>query len=147
MNDLINKLGAGLVTNSPEETGAIAQQLAKFFPENGTLALHGDLGVGKTTFIKGFAKGLGITKEITSPSFSIYTTYKGNRNLIHIDAYRLNNEEDMDTLMLEEFLKPPYALVVEWPEKIENWLDEETWHLTLSIETPGHHKIILKRSH
>lgn len=89
--------------------------------------LKGDLGAGKTSFTKGVAKGLGVTDTITSPTFSIMNVYdfpKGN--LIHIDTYRIENEEDLIEIGIEEYLGERNTIcVIEWPEKIPNLLKEK----------------------
>jgi tRNA threonylcarbamoyladenosine biosynthesis protein TsaE len=141
--NIFAKLEAGEVTRSALETQALAEALAGQLPPDTTLALHGNLGVGKTTFVQGLARGLGIQDLITSPTFTIFTLYRGPRQLIHLDAYRLESDQQIDTLMLEDFLVTPYCLAVEWPEKIAGWLPRETWHITLSIEEPGVHRVQL----
>ena len=84
---LREKLLAGVTTNSAEETRLMAAELAAHFPPDTTLALHGDMGVGKTTFVQGLARGLGVTDQVTSPTFAIYTVHRGaGRTLVHLDA-------------------------------------------------------------
>lgn len=135
------RLRAGIATDSAAATQAIATELAQVIPANTVVALHGDMGVGKTTFVQGLARGFGITQQVTSPTFAIYSVYLGTlRNLVHVDAYRIENAPQLDALLIEEFLQPPWCLVVEWPEKTGAWLPANAWHLTLSI-VPGerHH--------
>ena len=119
----------------------MAAELAAHFPPDTTLALHGDMGVGKTTFVQGLARGLGVTDQVTSPTFAIYTVHRGaGRTLVHLDAYRLEGARQIEELLLEEFLTSPWVLAVEWPEKIAPWLPATTLHLTLSIvEGDRHH--------
>ena len=138
------ELERGKLTCSSEETQQIAEKLGAVLPENSVLALHGDLGVGKTTFVKGLARGLGIHEVVTSPTFNIFTLHRGaGKTLVHMDAYRLENAKHVDELMLEDFLIPPYYLAVEWPEKIAQWLPIGALHLRLSIHRPGVHQIEL----
>ena len=103
--------------------------------------LHGDLGVGKTTFVQGLATAFGIAERVTSPTFTLYNVHKGRRTLVHLDAYRLQTPAQADALLLEEFLVGPYCLAVEWPERIAGWLPRETIALRFSIEAPGRHRV------
>ncbi|MEJ1971546.1 MAG: tRNA (adenosine(37)-N6)-threonylcarbamoyltransferase complex ATPase subunit type 1 TsaE [Lacunisphaera sp.] len=110
--------GRASLRPSAEETRALATELAAALPADTILALHGDLGVGKTTFVQGLARGLGVKEQVTSPTFSIYSVYQGRkRKLVHLDAYRLEHERQIEALLLEEFLISPWCLAVEWPEK------------------------------
>ena len=137
-------LSSGITTRSAEETQAIAFRLAQALSIDATLALHGNLGVGKTTFVQGLAKGFGVTDVVTSPTFNIFTLHQGgSRMLVHFDAYRLENDLQIDSLMLDDFLTSPFCLAVEWPEKIAAWLPRDTLHLTLSIIDARRHHVQL----
>jgi tRNA threonylcarbamoyladenosine biosynthesis protein TsaE len=143
--NICDKLRAGLVTESAEQTRTAAAALAAQLPPDTVIALHGDMGVGKTTFVQGLAEGLGVKAQVTSPTFAIYSVYEGTRaKLVHLDAYRLENERQLEELLLEEFLSSPWCLAVEWPEKTGGWLPKEAWHLTLSIVDGDRHRLILK---
>jgi len=141
---LIEQLRRGITTDSAEQTRIIAKEFAQLLPAEVTLALHGDMGVGKTTFVQGLAEGLGVHERVTSPTFAIFSVHRGHlHSLIHLDAYRLENEQQIESLLLEDFLISPYCLAVEWPEKIATWLPADTWHLTLSIEGGDRHQLVL----
>lgn len=146
--NICDKLRAGVVTSSAAETQALALEFAAALPRETTLALHGNLGVGKTTFVQGLARGFGLTEPITSPTFTIFTLHRGHgtntRTLIHLDAYRLERADQLDALMLEDFLTPPYCLAVEWPENIAAWLPPETLHLDLGIAPDERHTLRLR---
>lgn len=135
MSSLLEALNKGILTSSAEETIAIGEQLAKALAPDTSLALYGDLGVGKTTFVKGIAKGLNIEKPITSPTFNLFSIYKGEKQLVHLDAYRLSPEQSVDSLMIDDFLKPPYLCVIEWPDNVPELIDANTLKLQLSIQT------------
>lgn len=140
-------LKAGVSTGSADETRELARALAGALPPDTTLALHGDLGVGKTTFVQGLADGLGITEPVTSPTFTIFTLHRGGRRLlVHLDAYRLESDQQIESLMLEDFLVSPWVLAVEWPEKIAAWLPRNAWHLDLGIEEGQRHTIRLRET-
>ena len=135
MSSLLTELYKGIQTSSAEETIAIGEQLAKELPADASLALYGDLGVGKTTLVKGIAQGLGITKNITSPTFNLFSIYKVEKQLVHLDAYRLNQGQSIENLMIEDFLRSPYLCVIEWPDNVPELIDRNTFKLELSIES------------
>ncbi|MBN2068608.1 MAG: tRNA (adenosine(37)-N6)-threonylcarbamoyltransferase complex ATPase subunit type 1 TsaE [Opitutales bacterium] len=137
--NILENLELGIVSHSPEETQHLAAALALVLPVDHVLTLRGDLGAGKTTFVKGLAEAWGIREVVTSPTYNLYSIYEGERQLVHMDAYRLNGAESMEELMLEEFLKTPYCLAIEWPEKIEEWIPADAWHLTFNITETGHY--------
>jgi tRNA threonylcarbamoyladenosine biosynthesis protein TsaE len=160
---IVELLRTGVATASAEETRQLAARLAAALPPDSTLALHGDLGVGKTTFVQGLARGFGLVAQVTSPTFNIFHLYRGTAagssvagmdpsrrdlreagfTLVHLDAYRLENAHQVAELMLDDFLVSPYCLAVEWPERIAGWLAADTLRLTLSIEAPGWHRVRL----
>ena len=142
--NIFAKLREGVVTASADETHSLAYELARALSPDTTLALHGDLGVGKTTFVQGLARGLGITGPVTSPTFNIFTLHRGERTLVHLDAYRLENEHQIDSLMLDDFLTSPWCLAVEWPEKIAGWIPANALHLDLGITSGELHTIRLR---
>ena len=143
--NILDRLRLGITTASAEETRLVAAELAVVLSPDATLALHGDMGVGKTTFVQGLAHGLGVREQVTSPTFAIYTIYRGaGRTLVHLDAYRLENENQVESLLLEEFLISPWVLAVEWPEKTGGWLTPAALHLTLAIVDGDRHRITLK---
>lgn len=142
---IVEKLKTGITTDSAEQTRVLAAELAAALPPDTTLALHGDMGVGKTTFVQGLAQGLGVHEHVTSPTFAIYSVYQGTaKKLIHLDAYRLEQEAQIESLLLDEFLVSPYLLAVEWPEKTGAWLPKDAWHLTLSIVDGDRHRLVLR---
>ncbi|HEX7631404.1 MAG TPA: tRNA (adenosine(37)-N6)-threonylcarbamoyltransferase complex ATPase subunit type 1 TsaE [Lacunisphaera sp.] len=142
---ILDHLRAGITTESAGQTRALAAELAAALPADTTLALHGDMGVGKTTFVQGLAEGLGVKEHVTSPTFAIYSVYQGkSRKLVHLDAYRLEKEAQLESLLLDEFLISPYVLAVEWPEKTGAWLPKEAWHVTLAIVDGDRHRIVLR---
>ena len=151
---ILAELRAGVTTTSAEETRRQGARLAAALPPDATLALHGDLGVGKTTFVQGLAHGFGLYAQVTSPTFNILHLYRGapgssrwdarGPTLVHLDAYRLEDAHQVAALMLDDFLVSPYCLAVEWPDRIADWLPADTWHLALAIESPGRHRVTLE---
>ena len=141
---VVDALGVGRTTRTTAEMQSLAEQIASVLPINATLALHGDLGVGKTTFVQGLARGFGIREAVTSPTFNIYTVHRcPARTLLHLDAYRLESSRQVEDLLLEDFLITPWCLAVEWPEKIAEWIPRDAFHLELGINADEHHTVRL----
>lgn len=123
-----------VITNSFSETQQLGESFAQKLKGGEVIALHGDLGSGKTTFVQGLAKGLGIAQRIISPTFIIMRTYrvgeafvtKGINHFYHVDLYRIENEQDISGLGLLELMNnPENVVVIEWPEKMENLLPDD----------------------
>ena len=142
--NICDRLRAGVVTPSAEATRALAEELARALPADCTLALHGDLGVGKTTFVQGLARGLGVGEPVTSPTFNLFTLHRGRTTLLHLDAYRIESAQQVEDLLLADFMVSPWCLAVEWPEKIADWLPKDTLHLDLGIADTQRHTIRLR---
>lgn len=122
-----------LESNSPDETKRLASTLSPLLNVGDTLALLGDLGAGKTCFVQGLAQGLSVPAEtrITSPTFTLINEYFGGRvPLIHVDLYRLEHENELPNLGLEERLDCGIG-VVEWADKFKVLPSD---HLKLAIE-------------
>ena len=116
-----------IISISETETKNFAKKIASKLKSGDVLALYGDLGCGKTTFTQGLADGLGVSDQITSPTYTILKVYPLLANkkdqLIHIDCYRINKREDAESVGLIEFLNDKSSIkVIEWPERIENIL-------------------------
>jgi len=122
-----------------EEFGEkVALEILKGERKTTTLALVGELGAGKTTFARGFARGLGIDKVVTSPTFVLAKRYKteSDKILWHVDAYRLGGAEDMESIAFEEMLKDPNIVtVVEWADKVRSAMPEDAMWIMFE-----HHK-------
>ena len=120
------------ITSSDLETRQIGYKLAKALPNGSVVALLGDLGAGKTTLVRGVASALNIKEVVQSPTFNIMKIYlKGDRPLIHIDAYRLN---DVNTdIGLEEYIGYESGItMIEWPMFIEKLLPKEAVSVRLT---------------
>ena len=105
-----------IITNSPEETKTFAKEIAGLLNAGAIVLLTGDLGAGKTVFAKGFAEGLGVKDEVTSPTFTIMNIYDNKMN--HFDLYRLESVEEFLAIGAEEELYSDKISLVEWPEKV-----------------------------
>ncbi|PTM53249.1 tRNA (adenosine(37)-N6)-threonylcarbamoyltransferase complex ATPase subunit type 1 TsaE [Desmospora activa] len=119
----MSRLEAEWVTQSPQETQALAAKLATRLQSGDVLTLEGDLGTGKTTFSQGLAQGLGILEPIDSPTFTLIKEYHDGRlPLYHMDAYRL--EEEAEELGWDEYFEGDGVCLVEWASRIQSWLPQ-----------------------
>jgi tRNA threonylcarbamoyladenosine biosynthesis protein TsaE len=110
---------ATFISHSPAETEALGEKFGRAARRGLVIALSGDLGAGKTQFVKGLARGLEIPARVHSPTFTLVNEYGGGRlKLFHLDLYRLETREQMLSAGIEEFLSPDGVSVVEWAERI-----------------------------
>ncbi|MFP4373490.1 MAG: tRNA (adenosine(37)-N6)-threonylcarbamoyltransferase complex ATPase subunit type 1 TsaE [Spirochaetaceae bacterium] len=119
---------------SPEETRRVAAVLAAELRAGSVIALHGDLGSGKTTFVKGLAAALGVQDLVTSPSFSLIQEYEGQVPFFHVDLYRLQGPQEVELLDLAPVLDAGGITVIEWAERAGDTLPEHAIHVTLRVE-------------
>jgi len=123
---MINKQ-VQIITNSLEETRALGEKTGKYLDSGTVLALTGDLGSGKTTFVQGLAKGLDVPDNyyITSPTYTLINEYPGRYHLFHVDLYRIENYADFDDIGLYEILRSDGIVAIEWADKLpKNFLPE-----------------------
>jgi tRNA threonylcarbamoyladenosine biosynthesis protein TsaE len=108
-----------ITTHSEEETAAVGHDLAASLAAGDVVLLYGDLGAGKTAFVRGLAAGLGVERdEVSSPTFTLVQEYRGGRlALFHVDLYRLDDPREIDDLGLEE-IAADGVMAIEWAEKI-----------------------------
>jgi tRNA threonylcarbamoyladenosine biosynthesis protein TsaE len=128
-----------LFSASPEETMAAGERLAAHLPKGAVVALRGGLGAGKTCFAKGMARGLGITEEITSPTYTIISEYEApiKGPFFHIDAYRLAGDDDFTALGGEEYLESEGITVIEWSDRIPGSLPNDAITVDIRIHLDG----------
>ena len=119
-------------TASTEETEALGQTLAKTLAPNTLLALHGDLGAGKTAFVRGLAAGLGYHGRVTSPTFTIVNEYEGKIPLFHFDLYRLGSEDELYDIGFDEYLSRSGICAVEWSERAPELMNTAQVQVTIS---------------
>ncbi|KRL67642.1 tRNA (adenosine(37)-N6)-threonylcarbamoyltransferase complex ATPase subunit type 1 TsaE [Companilactobacillus versmoldensis] len=121
-----------LQTHSYEETEQFGENFSKLVQAGDVVLLNGDLGVGKTTFTRGLARGLGIKKNVKSPTFTLIREYKDGRlPLYHMDAYRLESSPDED-LGFDEYFQGNGVTVVEWPQFIKDEVPDD--HISVNIK-------------
>jgi tRNA threonylcarbamoyladenosine biosynthesis protein TsaE len=127
------ELERGIETDSEAATRTWARRIAGALPPDSTIALSGELGAGKTAFVRGLAAAWNARDAVTSPSYTLCNIYRGDRVLVHVDAYRLSQPGAWDTLMIDDFLKPPWCLAVEWPENVADRLPSDALWLRFEI--------------
>ena len=120
------------ITNTPEETEALGARLARALEPGAVVAFTGDLGAGKTAFVRGLARGLGVQDRVTSPTFTIVNEYEGGRlPLFHFDLYRLSCADELFDIGWEDYLARGGVCAVEWSERMEELLEPGTIRVDL----------------
>jgi tRNA threonylcarbamoyladenosine biosynthesis protein TsaE len=128
---VINSMNEYVVrTSSTEETWQFSKELAQKLQPGDVITLEGDLGAGKTTFTKGLAVGLDISKNVSSPTFTIIKEYNGRLPLYHMDVYRL--EDSYEDLGFDEYFEGQGVTVVEWAHLIEEQLPNELLQIKIT---------------
>jgi tRNA threonylcarbamoyladenosine biosynthesis protein TsaE len=111
---------ATFISHSPADTEALGERFGRASQRGLVIALTGDLGAGKTRFVRGVARGLNIAGRVHSPTFTLVNEYGGGRlKLFHLDLYRLETPEQILSAGIEEYLSPDGVSVVEWAERLE----------------------------
>lgn len=119
-------------TNSPEETEALGASMGARLKAGTVVAFTGDLGAGKTAFVRGMAQGLGVAGRVTSPTFTIVNEYEGGRlPLFHFDLYRLASSDELFEIGWEDYLRRGGVCAVEWSENAAGALERDTVRVDL----------------
>jgi len=118
-------------TSSAEETREVGEAIASLLRARDAVVLTGELGAGKTTFVQGVARGLGIEEPVSSPTFTLVKEYSGILDVAHVDVYRLDRIQDVVDLGLEELGGGDDVLLVEWGDTIEELLPDERLRIEL----------------
>lgn len=130
------------ISRSPEETQALGERLGRGAEAGAVFGLTGDLGAGKTQFVKGLARGLGISDRIHSPTFSLVNIYTSGRlPLYHIDLYRLETSEQIVAAGLEDYFHPDGVTVIEWIERWQGALPPRFRHIRLETVNESERQI------
>lgn len=130
------------ITKCAKETFALGKRIGQLLHEGDIIALDGDLGSGKTQMIKGIARGLDITDDITSPTYTIVNRYNGRLPLYHFDVYRLENPEQLYDIGYEEYFFDKGVAVIEWAERIRELLPARYMHIRILYGTDENQRII-----
>jgi tRNA threonylcarbamoyladenosine biosynthesis protein TsaE len=130
-----------IVSSSPGETEALGERIAGGLTAGSIVALEGPLGAGKTCLARGIARRLGVKDEITSPTYTIISEYSGSLPFYHIDAYRLEGEDDFENTGAEDLIYGGGISVIEWSDRIEKILPRGTVRVRLEILPDGRRHI------
>lgn len=126
---------AEYISRSERETEELGAKLAASLKGGAVVAMYGDLGAGKTAFVRGMARGMGLDCRVSSPTFTIVNEYLGKRDLIHFDMYRLSGADELFDIGWEDYLARGAVCAVEWSENVRDafWGDE----IVVRIEKTG----------
>jgi tRNA threonylcarbamoyladenosine biosynthesis protein TsaE len=125
-----------LRTETAEDTRAVGEALSRLLMPRDAIALTGELGAGKTTLVQGIARGLGVQEHVLSPTFILVREYRGRLDLTHVDVYRLQHEQDVLDLGLEEIGEGEAVLVVEWGDAVAALLPADRLDVELTTVDP-----------
>lgn len=134
-----------LISHSPEQTEQIACELAGTLRAGDVVALRGGLGAGKTAFVRGLAKGLGVTGEVASPTFALVHEHEGRIPLYHFDMYRVTTLDDLYSTGFFDYLDSGAVLAVEWSENIQAALPSRRVIVTLTPISDTERELVIER--
>ena len=126
------------VSDSCEQTEKIAYDFSEQLKSGDVVCMYGDMGVGKTAFVHGLAKGLGINEPITSPTFTIVNEYYGKFTLYHFDVYRIDDPDEMYEIGYDEYIDGDGVCVIEWPQLIDDILPQKRYNVSISKDYSKH---------
>ena len=133
---------ATFISNSPDETEAIGRRLAEHIGVGSVLALKGDLGSGKTSFVKGLVAGLGSSTGVTSPTFTILHEYRGGRlPVYHFDFFRLEDRQSVQGLGLDDYFFGDGLSVIEWADRFPEFIPEQARWILFEIKSENQRAI------
>lgn len=130
------------ITSSVEQTEELAARLGALLTPGTVLALWGGLGAGKTAFVRGLARGMGVRGRVSSPTFTLMRQHEGPVKLVHFDLYRLS-PDGLDELALDEWFGGPWVCAVEWPQNAGELLPPERLDVTLETQEETERRVTL----
>jgi tRNA threonylcarbamoyladenosine biosynthesis protein TsaE len=130
-----------IITSSPEETFELGMRLGRKAEPGAVYALHGGLGAGKTVLAKGIAAGLGVSEDVTSPTFTLLEIYEARIPLYHFDLYRIENLSEFDNLFFEEYWEGDGVSVIEWAERAAGLLPDCTVNIFLESDSENERSV------
>ena len=134
-------------SESVEQTESVAADLARTLAAGACVALHGELGAGKTQFVRGLVRGLGgHPRAVASPTFVLLNVYKGGRlTVFHLDAYRVGGADDFDAIGFPELLEQGGVVVVEWAARVADLLPPDRTDVSIEAVGEGQRRIRIER--
>jgi tRNA threonylcarbamoyladenosine biosynthesis protein TsaE len=138
---------ARVVTRSADETLALAGEVGVVLRPGDVVSVIGDLGAGKTVFVRGVGRGLGVTEPVVSPSFTIVREYDGRVPLVHVDVYRIDTIQELHDLGFEEVVRDDAVTVIEWGDVIDALLPRQRLDVRLDPGTDDDERLVELEGH
>ena len=135
---------AEYITENERETEELGSRFAAALPDGTVVAMYGDLGAGKTAFVRGMARGMGLDCRVSSPTFTIVNEYLGERELIHFDMYRLSGADELFDIGWEDYLSREGVCAVEWSENVPEAFDGSEIRVTIEKTDENGRKITVE---
>ena len=132
------------ISRSEQETERLGERLAASLPAGAVVAMYGDLGAGKTAFVRGMARGMGLDCRVSSPTFTIVNEYLGERELIHFDMYRLSGAEELFDIGWEDYLARGAVCAVEWSENVQDAFFGDEIRVTIEKRSDSERRITIE---
>ena len=133
---------AEFISKSEHDTEELGRRFASGLPGGTVVAMYGDLGAGKTAFVRGMARGMGLDCRVSSPTFTIVNEYLGQRELIHFDMYRLSSADELFDIGWEDYLTRGGVCAVEWSERVDDAMPADTLWVDIARGTGESDRII-----
>jgi tRNA threonylcarbamoyladenosine biosynthesis protein TsaE len=132
-----------IISNSPDDLRSVARRLIRAHPDARIFAFYGEMGAGKTTFIKALCQELGVSDTVNSPTFALINQYQTELDgpVFHFDFYRIKKIAEVLDIGYEDYFYSGSYCLIEWPEKIEHLLPEETVKVNIVVEESGGERI------
>ena len=134
------------VSKSELDTEQIGEEFSSHLPDGSVVAMYGELGAGKTAFVRGMARGMNLDCRVSSPTFTIVNEYLGDRQLIHFDMYRLNSSDELFDIGWEDYLRRNAVCVVEWSEKVSDAFFGDEYTVTIEKLSDTERSITIKEA-
>ena len=132
------------ISHNESETEELGARLAQKLPGGAVVAMYGDLGAGKTAFVRGMARGMGLDCRVSSPTFTIVNEYLGPRELIHFDMYRLSGADELFDIGWEDYLNRGAVCAVEWSENVQDAFFGDEVRVTIERLSDTERKITIE---
>ena len=132
-----------LTVSNPDQSQLVSKAIQPFLNDSNVFCFHGDLGAGKTTFIKSICENLGVTSDTSSPTYSIVNEYESNagKKILHFDLYRLNSPQELYDIGWIDYLNEANLMLIEWPEMGGDLIPEEAVHVHI-VQQENEERII-----
>ena len=135
---------AEFISKSELDTEELGRRFASGLPGGTVVAMYGDLGAGKTAFVRGMARGMGLDCRVSSPTFTIVNEYLGQRELIHFDMYRLSDADELFDIGWEDYLNRGAVCAVEWSENVQDAFFGDEIKVTITKLSDNERKIVIE---